>query len=57
MIFAIIHIAQKRTKNSIEIQSAFFSGFFNSFIKEKIALVTYKGEKNESYCIWHFNHS
>ncbi|WAI41164.1 MAG: hypothetical protein NRZ51_07265 [Bacillus paranthracis] len=39
MIFAIIHIAQKRTKNSIEIQSAFFSGFLNSFIKEKIALV------------------
>lgn len=39
MIFAITHIAQKRTKNSIEIQSAFFSGFLNSFIKEKTALI------------------
>lgn len=39
MIFAITHIAQKRTKNSIVIQSAFFSGFLNSFIKEKTALI------------------
>lgn len=39
MIFAITHIVQKRTKNSIEIQSAFFSGFLNSFIKEKTALI------------------
>lgn len=39
MIFAITHIAQKRTKNSIVIQSAFFSDFLNSFIKEKTALI------------------
>ena len=39
MILAIAHIAQNRTKNSIEIQSAFFSGFLNSFIKEKTALI------------------
>ncbi len=39
MIFAITHIAQERTKNSIEIQSTFFAGFLNSFIKEKTALI------------------
>ncbi len=39
MIFAITHIAQKRTKNSTVIQSAFFSDFLNSFIKEKTALI------------------
>lgn len=39
MIFVITHIAQKRTKNSMKIQSIFFSVFLNSFIKEKIALI------------------
>ncbi len=39
MIFAITHIAQKRIKNSIVIQSVFFSGFLNSFIKEKTVLI------------------